>query len=145
MTIKTHCRRVGKTEYACEAHVEGELAGQIDVSIKQDRELGSIAVVEGVFVDDSRRRTRVGTKLYEAAHAQACASGARLASDTTRSDAAESFWRKQLTKGRAQAVAGKAARLDENLEQSGSHGVKRYVMRSACNLGEGLGKARKKR
>lgn len=50
-------------------------------------------------------RRRFGTRLYEYANELACKRGLVLASDAERSQYAESFWRKQKAKGRAECIA----------------------------------------
>jgi GNAT superfamily N-acetyltransferase len=59
--------------------------------------------VARIDVDESVRRQGVGTKLYERAARVACEAryDVPLASDTDRSPMSESFWRKQVDKGRA--------------------------------------------
>lgn len=52
-------------------------------------------------------RCGIGTKLYEQIAAAMCKQGLRLASDTGRSRYAESFWKKQVKKGRAECIARK--------------------------------------
>lgn len=47
-------------------------------------------------------RRGLGTKGYEALAAWACANNYVLTSDQARTDASEGFWKKQLTKGRAE-------------------------------------------
>lgn len=49
-------------------------------------------------------RRGLGTKGYEALAAWACANNFVLTSDQARTDASEGFWKKQLTKGRAEYV-----------------------------------------
>jgi GNAT superfamily N-acetyltransferase len=62
--------------------------------------------VANITVVPRARRRGVATQLYEAAAEQACAKGVPLASDksTSRSASAESFWRKQFKKGRAECI-----------------------------------------
>lgn len=50
------------------------------------------------------REHRLGTKLYEIALKEACKLGYEIESDNTRSAFAEAFWRKQVSKGRAECV-----------------------------------------
>lgn len=53
-----------------------------------------------------------GTQMYSAAWQFACESGYRLASDDTRSEAAERFWKKQESKGRARCVGTGGNKFD---------------------------------
>lgn len=63
-------------------------------------------VVTAIDVKDRvDMRKRFGTRLYEFANELACKRGLRLASDSERSQYAEAFWRKQVTKGRAMCIA----------------------------------------
>lgn len=55
-------------------------------------------------VDASYRMDKVGTALYEVAAAYACEHGKTLASDETRSEFSEAFWRKQARKGRVSCL-----------------------------------------
>jgi predicted GNAT family acetyltransferase len=57
--------------------------------------------VNHVFVNPEHQRCGIATRLYEIAGQYACANGVQLASDVTRSDEADLFWQKQVTKGRA--------------------------------------------
>jgi len=65
---------------------------------KEALEVGSIEV------DPAYRERRLGTKLYEIALKEACKLGYEIESDSTRSAFAEAFWRKQVSKGRAECV-----------------------------------------
>lgn len=62
------------------------------------------ATVTWANVNEDYRRCGVGTRLYRRMLKEACKRGLRLTSDTTRSDASEAFWRKQVKKGRATCV-----------------------------------------
>jgi GNAT superfamily N-acetyltransferase len=70
-----------------------------------------VYTVDRVDVHEPYRRQRVATRLYEAAHAEACRRRARLAS-TQRNPGAHSndFWRKQIAKGRAELLPGQKTR-----------------------------------
>jgi hypothetical protein len=69
-------------------------------------ERGLNLVVTAVDVKDKAdMRQRFGTRLYEYANQLACERGLRLTSDSERSQYAESFWRKQTAKGRAECIA----------------------------------------
>ena len=57
-----------------------------------------------IELDPGRRGDRIGTTLYEAFVAEACARGSRLVSDSKRSRFAEAFWVKQKYKRRARCV-----------------------------------------
>jgi predicted GNAT family acetyltransferase len=57
--------------------------------------------VNHVFVNPEHQRCGIATRLYEIAGQYACANSMKLASDVTRSDEADLFWQKQVTKGRA--------------------------------------------
>jgi len=59
-------------------------------------------VVSGAFIHATHMNRGIGTRLYEAAAAEARRHGCRLASDKTRSVYSEAFWRKQERKGRAE-------------------------------------------
>lgn len=63
-------------------------------------------VVGEIEVAEEARRSGVGTALYEAAVKVACKAGLDVSSDSFRSPYAESFWRKQVAKGRATCVPG---------------------------------------
>lgn len=105
-------------------------------------------VVEEIEVGEKARRSRVGTTLYEAAVAVACRVGLPVASDTMRSQYAESFWRKQASKGRATCEPGsgtfydgptKGVRRDAglpipNVDEDGGleWSCKRYTVRAPC-------------
>lgn len=61
---------------------------------------GSYKVIT-IDVDESFRRKKLGTAIYEEMLAFACSKGAPVRSDELRSHYAEAFWRKQAQKGRA--------------------------------------------
>jgi GNAT superfamily N-acetyltransferase len=74
--------------------------GQIEVDLMySDGELIQ-ASVGLINVDRDLQRCGVGTRLYERAARIACKRGVKLRSDTSRSNKAEAFWRKQERKGR---------------------------------------------
>ena len=66
--------------------------------------------VSAAFVKPAYQRCGVGTKLYTAAAQWGCERGFRLRSDTQRSIDSDSFWRKQVSKGRAACVESAAER-----------------------------------
>jgi GNAT superfamily N-acetyltransferase len=69
---------------------------------------GNVAVAQGIYVIPPLRRKGVATRLYEQAAARACSRwGTPLASDTHRTAEAETFWKKQETKGRARCLPGR--------------------------------------
>lgn len=57
-----------------------------------------------IQVDPEYRKHRLGTKLYEMALKEACKLRYEIESDSSRSAFAEAFWRKQVSKGRAECV-----------------------------------------
>lgn len=59
----------------------------------------------------SLRRCGLGTQLYTRVAQELCKEGRGLVSDTTRTDAAEGFWRKQVRKNRAECLPGRGERL----------------------------------
>ena len=63
-----------------------------------------------VEVKPEHRAKRWGTRLYEEALRESCEVRKPLASDTTRSEFSEAFWRKQERKGRARCIKGKGAK-----------------------------------
>lgn len=106
-------------------------------------------------------RQRFGTRLYEFANELACKRGLRLASDAERSQFAEAFWRKQVSKGRAMCVAkGRAtvyeapaahlspeARAKLPQPEGDSWPCKRYGVTKPCAVTslEGVRRRRRKR
>lgn len=61
--------------------------------------------VDGIYIDETHRRKRYGTKLYEAAAAFACSKGSSLASFSREVGAfSNDFWLKQERKGRASRI-----------------------------------------
>lgn len=80
--------------YVGTQHIGRFIAGKIK---SQQRLQVAIAFVLPGYV-----RRGLGTKGYEALAAWACANNYVLTSDQARTDASEGFWKKQLTKGRAE-------------------------------------------
>lgn len=65
-------------------------------------------VVASIQVKDAKAYgQRLGTRLYEAANELACSERKPLVSDHERSPFAESFWRKQVSRGRAMCLPEK--------------------------------------
>lgn len=61
--------------------------------------------VRDIYVDTTRRRQRIGTRLYEAVAKEACRRRSRLASTGRLTEAkSHDFWEKQVRKGRARKV-----------------------------------------
>ncbi len=73
-----------------------------------DTHKGALVVGE-IEVSECARRSRVGTRLYEAALVVGCRAGLPVTSDSMRSQYAEAFWRKQASKGRAVCEAGRGS------------------------------------
>jgi hypothetical protein len=93
-------------------------------------------------------RCGVGTKLYEAALRQACERGLVLASDTSRTNASEGFWKKQARKGRADCVRKDFGghRLDESFSPTGEKWpCGRWAMKEACPTAFDLSGVRRRR
>jgi len=65
---------------------------------------GDRLAVGFVAVAPKYREKRWGTRLYEEALRESCATGKPLSSDTQRSEFSEAFWRKQERKGRARCI-----------------------------------------
>lgn len=82
----------------------GRPVGQMLIEAEGKR-LAKVGLIE---VHPSARRLRVGTRLYELALRQVCKAGRQMSSDTYRSAFAESFWRKQESKGRAVCAPAQA-------------------------------------
>ena len=80
--------------YVGTQHIGRFIAGKI----KSQRRLQ----VAHAFVLPDWERRGLGTKGYEALASWACANNFVLTSDQARTDASEGFWKKQLTKGRAE-------------------------------------------
>ena len=85
---------VGKIEVQRPIHYEG---------LQKPGRSGRVAHVLWVEVLREFQRSRVATRLYEAAFARTCEvyRGALFGSDDTRSEGAQAFWEKQVEKGRA--------------------------------------------
>jgi hypothetical protein len=119
--------------YKIKAFTNGDEAGFMGLA--PDRHGKPFLVVEYVIVK-KHRRCGIGTKMYERALQLACEDRVRLASGHLRTEASESFWRKQAQKGRASCVSGKpATRLrppEEGMGPSGEWECGRYAMREAC-------------
>lgn len=84
---------------------DGTLIGEL--RLRSSR--GGFAV-EWVEVDYTRRGKFVAQALYQRAAELACAQGLTIRSDSTRSDAADAWWKKQVRAGHAVAVAGRGTR-----------------------------------
>lgn len=82
------------------AKVDGRKVGRLDTYLNE-RDALTVGVIE---VDKAYRRSRIGTRLYEAAAREACRQGKVLGSDSLRSPFAEAFWLKQIERGRARCV-----------------------------------------
>ena len=95
------------TSFSLVAECNGQKCGYLDA--KKIKVGGRVAyTVSYVSVSDDFQRRGIGTKLYEAAHAKACARRARLASTERHSWAkSNDFWNKQVCRGRAEVYAGK--------------------------------------
>lgn len=100
----------GKISIEFEALCDGAHCGRLRAHRKA---VGGRVIysVDRVDVDEPYRRQRVATRLYEAAHAEACRRRSRLGS-TERNPGAHShdFWAKQLAKGRAEVLRGQKRR-----------------------------------
>lgn len=85
---------VGKLQVGRPIHYEG---------LQEPGRSGRVAHVLWVEVLAGFQRSRIATRLYEAAFAKTCDvyRGALFGSDDTRSAAAQAFWEKQVAKGRA--------------------------------------------
>ncbi len=104
-SVRVLPRDDGPREFGFVAVCAEDVCGGITVS-EQTFRGERVAKVEGIRVDATRRRTGIATKLYEAAHREACARGLRLASLERNPKAfSNDFWHKQVAKGRATEVA----------------------------------------
>lgn len=74
------------------------LSGKKEVGKITVRHDGSVGWIE---VDRSLQRAGLATQLYERAAREACKRSTPLRSDTERSGYSQSFWEKQVRKGRA--------------------------------------------
>lgn len=116
-TIKPHTEHMrsderGPRRLAISAYCDDRECGQITIargdvlSGVSDQPLDEhLFVVEGIYVEDQFQRAGVGTRLYEAAAAFACANGGALATNHRMKGAHSiDFWRKQIQKGRATTI-----------------------------------------
>lgn len=69
-------------------------------------------IVGEIEVEEGARRSKVGTRLYEAALVVGCRAGLPVTSDSLRSQYAEAFWQKQQAKGRATCTPGRGSFYD---------------------------------
>lgn len=161
-------RGLGKTSGACFVAAEGRgvkvsacLKGRSTIELVAHREGARVGhaflepidgrlIVEEIEVADTARRAGVGTVLYEAAVAVGCRAGLQIASDSMRSQYAESFWRKQAGKGRATCEPGSGSYYDgptkgirrdaglpiPNVDEDGGYEwtCKRYAVRAPCEV-----------
>lgn len=95
----------------------------------------------------AERRCGLGTKLYEKALTIACRMGLILASDWQRTEASESFWRKQERKGRAICASTEevGTHLNEEMGDVGEWPCYYYQMTEACPKNMSLAGLRKKK
>lgn len=93
------CEKYDKIEY--EVLRKGVEVAYLQLKKHEFKEALEVGYVQ---VDPEYREHRLGTKLYEMALKEACTLGYEVDSDTTRSAFAEAFWRKQVSKGRAECV-----------------------------------------
>lgn len=87
-----------------------------------------------IHVNPKYRKCGIGTKLYEAAAAYACEVNRQLHSDESRSAAAQGFWAKQESKGRAYCASLDVDRnpRDPETEARGRGGCQYYVLTAPC-------------
>jgi len=76
-----------------------------EVTKKRIRSSGE-TVLQVQMIQSWHPRQGYATRVYEALALKACEQGLSLASDLSRSPAADQFWRKQYVKGRAREVPG---------------------------------------
>jgi GNAT superfamily N-acetyltransferase len=148
-TPKRRCPRLQfeQTEYSVVARASGgKLAGALYLNL-EGRGMGEELVVGTVRVAKEYQRCGVATQLYTRAAAIARAAKLPLVSDATRSEAAESFWRKQVQKGRAVCLRkGDGATKLAWDEERGFHPVKgrwecaRYALKPEARDLSGLKK-----
>lgn len=93
------CEKHDKIEY--EVFRKGSEVAYLQLKKNNYKEALEVGYVQ---VNPEYREHRLGTKLYEMALKDACALGYEVESDNTRSAFAEAFWRKQMSKGRAECV-----------------------------------------
>lgn len=110
---------VEATKFGNELMLKGFLGGKPVAELELDCSSKDLCVVKWTRVGHVQAAGRVGagvdttgllgcgigTQMYEAAWEVACGQQRRLASDRSRSDAAEGFWSKQKKKGRARCVS----------------------------------------
>jgi hypothetical protein len=101
MPIKIEIDHQGKQRLNLKAvNDAGEIVGVLRADIVRLRRERALQIT---WIEATEKRQRIGTRLYETAARMACEIyKAPLASDSNRSDNADSFWRKQYRKGRAQ-------------------------------------------
>jgi hypothetical protein len=104
---------------------DGTLIGELKL-----RSSSNGITVEWVDVDYTRRGKYVTQALYERAAELACAQGLTVRSDTTRSDAADAWWKKQVRAGHAVAIPGRGTRYEVDTGRSrGRLPVRFYELR----------------
>lgn len=95
--MRITAKKGGSADLHLTARENGQQVGTLHL-----RARGTITEVKNITVDPAFRRRGVATRLYERGAREACKRfGKPLASDETRTEAAEAFWRKQAAKGRA--------------------------------------------
>lgn len=119
---------------------------------RDTRGMDHILTVETVSVLDSYQRCGVGTKLYTHAATIARERGVPLYSDSARTKASQSFWEKQVRKGRAKcARKGRGARKismkpgSDIVEERGKWSCQEYVLKPDAKDLSGLPRRRKRR
>jgi ribosomal protein S18 acetylase RimI-like enzyme len=85
--------------------IDGKTKTQAGLLVAEPERTG--LTVTFVKVKPAYQRRGIATRMYEIAGRYACANKMKLASDITRSDEADAFWRKQIAKGRARRVKAK--------------------------------------
>jgi len=135
---------------------------KIDVEGRIEDDSGEMdIVVEGALTVSPRKkiaqvsfirshgypRCGYGTKLYEKFLEVACAKGLKLSSDTTRSEASEGFWQKQVRKGRARCTSYKkpARRIDQRFDSMGHWSCERFEMIERCPADRSLSGLKRRR
>jgi GNAT superfamily N-acetyltransferase len=126
---------------------EAESAGQVDIWLEDDHAdaatmrlmlpyRGNKLVVTDIEVKPKYRNCGLATRMYERAAAIACGRGLRLASDTTRTTMSETFWKKQVRKGRATcAMPGPAWHITgygRGAQRVGEWPCGTYAMKRPC-------------
>lgn len=128
---------------ATRAHRNKKLLGEAELTPRGDK-----LEVSFIETNEDYRRCGVGTRLYQAALAEACQRGLRLASDTTRTPMSEGFWAKQVRKGRASCTStgDGAERLTETFRPSGKRWpCRQYAMAEVCPASTDLSGRRRRR